>query len=190
MAYEPNWQNLVTWLNACIKGLLPKYAPTDLANHPEGHRLQTMAWLFEITALYEKEDDAAFDKTIATHRGHLIRDEARWAVDDVDENETAFSAVGDDVLDKDPKAPICEQSEVTSSQTKEPASQYQDARETLSFGFFKHSGLTSLGSDDVDHAEEQDTAIGRMGMDEDGERPNKRQKTNVIGESEDTDAQL
>lgn len=149
-----------------------------------------MAWLFEITALYEKEDDAAFDKTIATHRGHLIRDDARWAVDDVEEDETVLSAVGYDVLDNDPKAPICEQSKVASSQTKEPVSQYQHARETLSSGFFKHSGMTSLGSDDVDHAEEQDTAMGRMGMDEDGERPNKRQKTNVIGESEDTDPQL
>lgn len=31
VAYEPNWQNLVTWLNSCIKGSLPKYMPTDHA---------------------------------------------------------------------------------------------------------------------------------------------------------------
>lgn len=43
VAYEPNWQNLVTWLNSCIKGNLPKYMPTDLAHNVEGHRLQTVA---------------------------------------------------------------------------------------------------------------------------------------------------
>lgn len=49
VAYEPNWQNLVTWLNSCIKGSLPTYTPTDLAHNVEGHRRQTVAWLFKIT---------------------------------------------------------------------------------------------------------------------------------------------
>lgn len=43
VAYKPNWQNLVTWLNSCIKGSLPKYMPTDLAHNVEDHRLQTVA---------------------------------------------------------------------------------------------------------------------------------------------------
>ena len=139
--------------------------------------------------MYEKDDDAAFDKTIATHRGHLVRDDARWAVDDVEEDEMAFPAARDDVLDNALEAPVCEQSEVVSNKTKELAGHYQNARETLSSGFFKQP-WTSLSSDDVDYAEEQDTSIGGAGVSEDGERPNKRQKTAVINESDHADAEL
>lgn len=75
VAYEPNWQNLVTWLNSCIKGSLPKHMPTDLAHKIEGHRLQTVARLFKITEQYPGCEDQALDNTIASHRGHRIRDD-------------------------------------------------------------------------------------------------------------------
>lgn len=82
VTYEPDWNNLVTWLNLCIMGRLPAYNPSNLDCEPLGTRLQTVAWLFAIVDQYSKEEWQAFDKTIDTHREHLIRDDPRWAGED------------------------------------------------------------------------------------------------------------
>lgn len=171
VAYEPNWQNLVTWLNSCIKGNLPKYMPTDLAHNVEGHRLQTVAWLFKITEQYSRCDDQAFDKTIMSHRGHLIRNDLGWSVDHV--NEVEDDDEGMDFLDganddhemaTAMDAQLCS---VAGSPAGSPIltspSQYQEPRENLSPSFL----ATMRSMKDVDEQEVEDDSDYDMGGDDD-----------------------
>lgn len=171
VAYEPNWQNLVTWLNSCIKGNLPKYMPTDLAHNVEGHRLQTVAWLFKITEQYSRCDDQAFDKTIASHRGHLIRDDLGWSVDHVNEVEDddegmdfLYGAKYDHEMATARDAQLCS---VAGSPAGSPIlnspSQYQDPRENLSPSFL----ATMRSMKDFDEQEVEDDSDYDMGGDDD-----------------------
>lgn len=171
VAYEPNWQNLVTWLNSCIKGSLPKYMPTDLAHNVEGHRLQTVAWLFKITEQYSRCDDQAFDKTLVSHRGHLIRDNLEWSVDHVNEVEdddegTQFldGAKDDHEMATARDAQLCS---VPGSPAGSPIlispSQYQDPRENLSPSFL----ATMRSMKDVDEQEVEDDSDYDMRGDDD-----------------------
>lgn len=143
VAYEPNWQNLVTWLNSCIKGILLKYMPTDLAHKIEGHRLQTVAWLFKITEQYPRCDDQALDKTIVSPRGPLILDDLGSSLDHVNEVEDddegmdfLDGAKDDHEMDTARDAQLCA---VAESPAGRPIltspSQYQEPRENFSSSF-------------------------------------------------------
>lgn len=188
VAYEPNWQNLVTWLNSCIKGNLPKYIPTDLAHNVEGHRLQTVAWLFNITEQYSRFDDQAFDKTIASHRGHLIRDDPGWSIDHV--NELDDDDDGMDFFDraKDDHematardAQLCS---VAGSPASSPIltspSQYQEARETLPSSFLAmERSMKAVDNNEVEDDSDYDMEGGEDTLMDQEEQPGrlvKRQK--------------
>ncbi|EMF09813.1 uncharacterized protein SEPMUDRAFT_150945 [Sphaerulina musiva SO2202] len=171
VAYEPNWQNLVTWLNSSIEGNLLKYMPTDLAHKIEGHRLQTVAWLFKITEQYSRCDDQAFDKTIMSHRGHLIRNDLGWSVDHVNEVEDddegmdfLYGAKYDHEMATARDAQLCS---VAGSPAGSPIlnspSQYQDPRENLSPSFL----ATMRSMKDFDEQEVEDDSDYDMGGDDD-----------------------
>lgn len=189
VAYEPNWQNLVTWLNSCIKAVYQKYMPTDLVHKIEGHRLQTVAWLFKITEQYPRCDDQALDKTIASHRGHLIRDDLGWSLDHV--NDVEDDDDGMDLLDraKDDHEMATARDAQLCSVVGSPAgspiltfrSQYLDPRENLSSSFL----AMERSMKDVDKQKVEDDPDYDLGGDDDTlikqeEQPGrlvKRQKT-------------
>lgn len=171
VAYEPNWQNLVTWLNSCIKAVYQKYMPTDLVHKIEGHSLQTVAWLFKITEQYPRCDDQAFEKTIVSHRGPLILDGLGWSLDHV--NEVEDDDEGMDFLDgaKDDHEMATARDFQLCSVAGSPAgspilnspSQYQDPRENLSPSFL----ATMRSMKDVDEQEVEDDSDYDMGGDDD-----------------------
>lgn len=114
--------------------------PTDLAHKIEGHRLQTVAWLFKITEQYPRCHDQALDKTIVSHRGHLIRDDLGWSVEHVNEVEDddegmdfLYGAKYDHEMATARDAQLCS---VAESPAGSPIltcpSQYQEPRENFS----------------------------------------------------------
>ncbi|GIZ49902.1 hypothetical protein CKM354_001291900 [Cercospora kikuchii] len=163
--YEPNWDNLLAWLIECLKGRLPLYVPGDLTHHREGRRLGAIELLFKATELYKPIDVDDFLKTIATHRGHLIRDDHRWAPppehEDVEESQTLRHTTPMEspretpskqlVFTSSPPLPQC-------SSTSKPQSSkgYQHARESLGPAFRKSTSAASSSSDQRVEVRESD----------------------------------
>lgn len=149
--------------------------PTDLAHNVEGHRLQTVAWLFKITEQYPRCDDQALDKTIVSHRGPLILDDLGWSLDHV--NEVEDDDEGMDFLDgakdgaKDDHEMATARDTQLCSVAGSPAgspiltspSQYQDPRENLSPSFL----ATMRSMKDVDEQEVEDDSDYDMDGDDD-----------------------
>lgn len=167
--------------------------PTDLAHNVEGHRLQPVAWLFKITKQYSRCDDQAFDKTIMSHRGHLIRDDLGWSVDPV--NEVEDDDEGMDFLDgaKDDRematardAQLCS---VAGSPASSPIltspSQYQDPRGNSSSSFLAmERSMKDVDKHEVEDDSDYEMEGGRETLMDQEERTGpivKRQKTQKDG---------
>ncbi|PIA90374.1 hypothetical protein CB0940_10953 [Cercospora beticola] len=199
LSYEPHWDNLLLWLRECIKGELPPFNPGDLSEHQDGHKLTSIEWLFQITKIYKPTEMDEFLKAIATHRGHLIRDDPRWApspqYEDIEESQTLRHATPQISPRETPSKQFVFTSspplpQVSTTSRLGMGKGYQHARESLGPAFRKSTSLASSssgqrvevkGSDDEEDSDEEELFC----------HTNKKRKINLVvdldGESGDED---
>ncbi|PPJ50240.1 hypothetical protein CBER1_07180 [Cercospora berteroae] len=200
LSHEPHWDNLLVWLRECIKGELPPYNPGDLSQHPNRHELTSIEWLFQITKMYQPTEMTEFLKAIATHRGHLIRDDPRWAPEpqheDIEESQTLRHATPIESQRESPSHQLIFHSspplsKISNVSKLEMAKGYQHARESLGSAFQKSTSAASSSSGQrvevKDSDDEEDTDDEELFC-----HTGKKRKTNAVvdldGQSDDGDA--